>query len=173
MVERMMERRKEPEPEETLYDQSYRLVNEFIRRRAEGKVLIKGKDVPFQQSRQALLKFLIHQKDWDDLAVPGWNVFINRIIQHSGRHVHQGGTLIFVLEGKGYTIVDGQRHDWKKGDLILLPIKAGGCEHQHFNEDPNVPAEWIAFSFRPQKDATASWMEQKEEHPDWTGAKKR
>lgn len=173
MVERISERRRESEPEETLYDQSFRMTNDWVRRRAEGKVIIKGKDKSFQQGRQALLKYMIHKTDWDELAVPGWSVFINRIKNHSGRHTHQGGTLIYVLEGKGYTVVDGVRFDWKKGDLILLPIKPGGCEHQHFNEDPNVPAEWCAFSFRAMKDATASWMEQKEEHPDWVGTKKR
>jgi mannose-6-phosphate isomerase-like protein (cupin superfamily) len=149
------------------------MTNEWIRRRAEGKVIVKGKNKSFQQSRQALLKYMIHRKDWDELSVTGWSVFINHIKQHSGRHTHQGGTLIFVLEGRGYTIVDGERFDWKKGDLILLPIKPGGCEHQHFNENPEVPAEWIAFSFRPQKDAIASWMEQKEEHPDWVSSEKK
>lgn len=173
MVERTNERRRESEPEETLYDQSTKVTNEWVRRRAEGKVIIKGSEKPFQQGRQALLKYMMHVKDWDDLAVPGWKVFINRIKQHSGRHTHQGGTLIYVLEGKGYTIVDGVRYDWKKGDLILLPIKPDGCEHQHFNEDPDLPSEWIAFSFRPQGEAIASWMEQKAEHPDWAGTKKK
>ncbi len=173
MVERILEKSKGAEPEETLYDQNYRDTNEWVRRRAEGKIIIKGKEKFFQQGRQALLKYMIHRKDWDELSITGWSVFINHIKKHSGRHTHQGGTLIFVLQGKGYTVVDGERFDWKKGDLILLPIKPGGCEHQHFNEDPDFPAEWIAFSFRPQKDATASWMDQKAEHPDWAGAVKK
>ncbi len=173
MVERTSERRREQEPQETLYDQAYNMINEAVRRRAEGQVIIKGSSIPFQQNRQALLKYLIHPKDWDKLAVPGWSMFINNIKQHSGRHTHQGGTLIFVLEGKGYTIVDGETYHWKKGDLILLPIKPGGCEHQHFNDDPEVPAQWIAFHFWPQRDALATWMEQKAEHPDWLAAGKK
>jgi hypothetical protein len=172
MVERIGERKKETEPEETLYDLSYRLTNEAARAREQGKVIIKGKDIPFQQSRQALLRFLLHQKDWPNVAAPCWVVFINRIKTHSGRHTHQGGLAIYVLEGKGYTIVDGIRYDWKKDDLILLPIKPGGVEHQHFNEDPNVPCEWIAFVFEPMHEAAASRMEQKEEHPDWIKARK-
>lgn len=167
MVERMAERRKESEPEETLYDQSFRMINEAARAREQGKVIIKGKDIPFQQSRQALLRYLLHQRDWDKVAVPFWSVFINRVKVHSGRHTHQGGLAIYVLDGKGYTVVDGVKYPWKKNDLILLPLKPGGVEHQHFNEDPDKPCEWIAFIFRPMVEAAATRMEQKEEHPDW------
>ncbi len=171
MVEKITERKRESEPEETLYDQSYRLINEAARSREQGMVVIKGKDLPFQQSRQGLLKFLLHQNDWDKVAVPNWDVFVNRIKVHSGRHTHQGGLAIYVLEGKGHTVVDGARFDWKKDDLILLPVKLGGVEHQHFNEDPDVPCEWIAFVFMPMVEAVAIRMEQKEEHPDWVKGK--
>lgn len=167
MVEKLGERRRESEPEETLYDQSFRLINEAARAREQGKVIIKGKDISFQQSRQGLLKYLLHQKDWDKVAVPFWSIFINRVKTHSGRHTHQGGLAIYVLEGKGHTVVDGVKYPWKKNDLILLPVKPGGVEHQHFNEDLDKPCEWIAFVFRPMLEAVATRMEQKEEHPDW------
>ena len=72
----------------------------------------------------------------------------------SGKHRHQGGLVIYVLEGKGYSIVDGERKDWEKGDLVLLPMKPGwrrapalqsrsveagdlGGVHQH--PDPGIP----------------------------------
>ena len=52
-------------------------------------------------------------------------MFIHTITTKSGEHRHQGGLLIFVLEGKGYSIVDGERWDWEKGDLVLLPMQPG------------------------------------------------
>ncbi len=171
MVEKIAEKKREPEPEETLYDQSYRLINEAAETREQGKVIIKGKDIPFQQSRQALLRFLLHPKDWHNVAVPYWYIFINHIKVHSGKHVHQGGLALYVLEGKGYTVVDGVKYNWKEDDLILLPIKPGGVEHQHFNEDLRQPCEWIAFGFNPMMEAAAHRMEQKEEHPDWAKTK--
>lgn len=167
MVERLGERKREAEPEETLYDQSNRDINEKARRREQGKVVIRGKEIPFQQSRHALLKYLLHRKDWDKVAVPYWSVFINHVKTHSGRHTHQGGMGLYVLEGSGYTIVDGIKYPWKKNDLILLPIKPGGVEHQHFNDDPDKPCQWIAFSFQPMKEAAAHRVIQNEEHPDW------
>ena len=68
----------------------------------------------------------------------------------SGKHRHQGGLLIYVLEGKGYSIVNGERKDWQKGDLVLLPMVPGGVEHQHFNVEPEKgAARWIAFINMP------------------------
>ena len=110
---------------------------------------------------------------FDKLAVTGWRIFINQIKKHGGKHIHQGGLPLFVLEGKGYTIVDGVRYDWEKGDLILLPIKRDGCEHQHFNEDPDVPAKRVAFIFKPLRDPAGVKFVQVEEHPDWMMTPKR
>jgi hypothetical protein len=32
-------------------------------------------------------------------------------------------------------MIDGIRYDWEKGDVILIPLKPQGSEHQHFNGD--------------------------------------
>ena len=96
-------------------------------------------------------------------------MFVHDIRSHSGRHRHQGGLALFVLEGKGYTTVDGVRHDWEKGDLILLPIKENGVEHQHFNLDPDKPSRWLALAPLPLWDQLGWELTQVEEHPDWKG----
>jgi hypothetical protein len=167
MVERVLERKREPEPQETIYDQMRRIDNERIKRLAEGQVVIKGRDIEWEQSRQGLIKFYSYDMIFDKLSVAGWRIFVNRIKKQGGKHVHQGGLPLFVLSGKGYTVVDGVRYDWEEGDLILLPIKPGGCEHQHFNEDPDKPSEWIAFIFKPLRDPAGVEFVQKQEHPDW------
>ena len=38
--------------------------------------------------------------------------------------------LLYVLEGEGYDIHDGERYEWSAGDLVLV---TPGCVHQHFN----------------------------------------
>ncbi len=172
MVERTAERARESEPQELLYEEAFRKLNEAMQFRAKGKVIIKGKEQPFQQGRQGLLKYLLHRRWWDSYGVPFWHLMINRIINHSGRHRHQGGAVLFVLGGKGYTTIDGKRFDWEKDDLILLPVKPDGVEHQHFNMDPKQPAEWLGWVFYPMWEAAGCGMEQKAEHPDWSKPKK-
>jgi gentisate 1,2-dioxygenase len=61
----------------------------------------------------------------------------------SGKQLLQGGRFHYVLEGKGRTIIDDTRHDWEKGDVILLPVKSHGVIHQHFNIDSNQPAKLL------------------------------
>ncbi|MBI4333266.1 MAG: cupin domain-containing protein [Chloroflexi bacterium] len=171
MVERILEKKRGQEPEETKYDIGVRALAERMKQKAEGKIIIKGKDISYEQNRQGVIKFLLHRTDWDKVSTPGWHIFINHIKVHSGKHVHQGGLSIFVLDGEGYTVVDGVRYDWEAGDLIVLPVKPGGIEHQHFNKDPNRPAEWIAFIYHHMLDVVNMGITQVAEHPDWSKPK--
>ena len=76
-------------------------------------------------------------------------------------HRHQGGTFIFILGGKGYSTVNGVRHDWEAGDLAILPMVPGGVAHQHFNFEPGVPALWMRVGYTPNKRLViANWIEQ-------------
>ena len=67
----------------------------------------------------------------------------------------------------GYPIVDGERWDWKKGSLVLLPMKPGGVEHQHFNLDPGGPSIWVAFVPIALTEHVASQLKQTETSPEY------
>lgn len=170
MMEQVRTRLREARQEELdVYEENLRAAAEKKRRIHEGKVVVKGKERPWQQSKQGLLKFYVHDV-LTDVTLSGFNVFVHDVRRHSGKHRHQGGKLvIFVLEGKGYTVVDGQRVDWEAEDLILLPVKPSGVEHQHFNLDPGRPCRWIAFSYKAFTDAMGSQFEQVENSPDYRG----
>ena len=142
MAEYQRTRVREREPDTgNVYEQSMRFQLAIRERSLTGKIVIKGSERPFQQGRQALLRYYNSREVYTDTALKDCSVFVNDIRRHSGKHRHQGGLAIFVLEGEGYTVVDGERIDWEAGDLILLPIKPGGCEHQHFNRHADRPAK--------------------------------
>jgi len=162
---------KEPTPKETNYDQVVRAKEIRNKRMAEGKVIINGQDLPWELNRQGRIKYFLTDKS-EDVAAPGWLVFQQEILKHSGMHRHQGGTFIFVLGGKGYSIVNEVRHDWEAGDLTILPMMTGGVVHQHFNLDPAVPALWMRVAYTPNKRlVVANWIEQLEVHPEWADKK--
>ena len=102
-----------------------------------------------------------------DTALQTVAVFEQIIRRHSGMHRHQGGVAIYVLEGEGHTIVDGERYDWTAEDLLLLPIKPGGVAHQHFNRHADKPARWLAFIPMAFQEYLASEVVQIETSPDW------
>ena len=166
MVEREVERRREPEPQFSHYDYVLKYYDNLVQEHKEGKRVVKFKDIPWEQARQGLLKYYCSPAT-RDIAAPGWGVFQHRIVKHSGKHIHQGGIVIYALAGEGYTVVDGVRYDWKAGDLLVLPIKPGGVEHQHFNKDPDKPAHWVAFRFFPWMEYIAGTVTQVQTHEDW------
>jgi quercetin dioxygenase-like cupin family protein len=62
------------------------------------------------------------------------------------RHAHEA--IIYILQGKGYSIVDGVRYDWEAGDSVCMPIYAW---HQHFNEDPDTTVVYMGTTDQPFK----------------------
>lgn len=157
------------------YERQLARDREKMERSRTGQVVIHGKDIPWTQSRQARAKMYMMPSRSSGEAVPtvldDWRVFVQDVQVHSGKHRHQGGLVIYILEGAGYTIVEGERHDWEAGDLILLPLKPGGIEHQHFNKHDNRPAKWIAFIYYQIREWTASHIEQMEDHPEFRDSK--
>lgn len=168
MVEKEAAREKEAEVSQIhFYETMMKDVKDRNERLAKGKKLLKGNKIPFQQGRQGLLRTYCHDS-MKDLALEKWAIFVHEIRTHSGKHKHQGGLTLFVLNGKGYTVVDGVRYDWGAGDLICLPVKAGGVEHQHFNLE-NRPSRWLAFINNYLQEMVGRFVEQRETAPDWKG----
>lgn len=168
MVERVRERDKEPEPKEDLTEAWMKFAKEKNLKKQRGKVIIKGKDIPWYQSRQALSQTYLHPGNWDEVACPNWRIGHSRTVRQTGKHKHRGGGhYIFVVEGRGYTINNEVRHDWGKGDLMFMALNPDGNEHRHFNLDPSQPTEFITFFFYPFFEAVGYELEQKEDSPDY------
>lgn len=155
--------------DESVYEHNMKVRQEFIQRNLTGKLLIKSADRKWDFNRMGRVKHILYPNFFKDTALQEWQVFLQDIKTHSGSHRHQGSLAIYVLDGRGYTLIDGQRHDWKKGDLILLPLRPNGVAHQHFNTDPGAGCLWIAFIFMPMYDQVASFTEQIEVSPLYKG----
>lgn len=64
----------------------------------------------------------------------------------SQNHGHQNSAMLYVLNGRGYEINDGERVDWKAGDLVIVPP---GTVHQHFNASDTEPARVLIIKTKP------------------------
>ncbi|QEH97794.1 cupin domain-containing protein [Gluconobacter thailandicus] len=64
----------------------------------------------------------------------------------SGRHRHTYETILYVLEGRGYSIIEDRRIDWSAGDALYIPVWAW---HHHVNSDPDKPARYLACENAP------------------------
>jgi hypothetical protein len=167
MAEMEAVREREREAEANSYERVFARRARFRDQTTNGKVVMKGSDAPWENSRQGRLRYILWPGNWEQASVPNWMIFIHDIhtsadgITTSGQHRHQGGLGLFVIEGEGYTVVDDVRYDWKAGDFIMLPIKPDGCVHQHFAKHPNSNAKWLAFTWEPYSILMGSPLEQR------------
>jgi hypothetical protein len=169
LKDRTRVRSREPESKEAAgYWGAQKHTADLVERGATGKIVIDGETGrTWEQGPMGRMYRYLHEGLYDDSALANWWVFKQDIRKHSGAHRHQGGLIIYVIDGKGYTVIDGVREEWEAGDLLLLPLKADGVEHQHFNAVEGQECHWIAFIWLPFWDALLSTMELTEDHPDW------
>jgi gentisate 1,2-dioxygenase len=128
-----------------LLDDLLRRRDEWRQRMARAATLVKGKNLPWEINRHGKMKWYLHPA-FTDRAIRSLVIFIQEIPPsgHTGKQRHQGGLVHYILEGRGYTILNGKRHDWEEGDCVVLPTLPDGVEYQHFNSDSDKPASFIA-----------------------------
>ena len=67
------------------------------------------------------------------------------------------------LAGEGYSIIEDQRYDWKKGDTLVIPVFAW---HQHFNTGGET-ARFLVHSNRIAMESTGYIHTQQGEPADY------
>jgi quercetin dioxygenase-like cupin family protein len=67
---------------------------------------------------------------------------------HSSSHKHtHTEAMLYVLEGRGYSEIDGARYDWQAGDAVHVPPRM--TAHEHFNDsDARTRTLRIEFGIR-------------------------
>ncbi|WP_082301062.1 MULTISPECIES: cupin domain-containing protein [Photorhabdus] len=62
------------------------------------------------------------------------------------KHRHSYETIIYIVNGEGYSLIGEQRISWKAGDAIYVPVWAW---HQHTNSSVTDEALYIACENAP------------------------
>jgi len=113
--------------------------------RKDGMQVLKRRDLPLEANRQGFMRWYMHP-EIKDTVLSTYLCFEQEIPpgSRSGRVKFQGGQVIYVIAGRGYTLLDGVKHPWEEGAVINLPLRRGGIIVQHFNDDPEAPAAFLA-----------------------------
>ncbi len=132
------------EPQANLLESLYALRDHQRAHRSKGAWLIKGKDVPWENNRQGKMQWYLHPAI-EDTAIRSMMFFRQEILPggRSGAQRTPGGQVFYVVKGRGYTLLDGVRHDWEAEDVVNIPIRADGITMQHFNRDKREPVLMI------------------------------
>ncbi|NLS07038.1 cupin domain-containing protein [Rhizobium sp. P32RR-XVIII] len=150
-------------------------------RNSRRKKILKPGELPWEMSRQGLLKHLINENMNTRMETVDAYMQIIPPGSRSGRHRHLAEECIYVIEGKGYDIhqdcdvevVDAfewvpqeekKRYEWEAGDVIYIPPNT---IHQHFNLDPDRPARLIAATNRIFKQIGLNTLDQLDDAPEY------
>lgn len=99
-------------------------------------VVVKGRELPWETNQHGIMRWYMHPLI-PETAHQSSLIYEQRIPagSRSGRQQQQGGAVIFIISGSGYTVLDGHRYDWAAGDCLQLPIREDGVIFQHVNDD--------------------------------------
>ncbi len=61
--------------------------------------------------------------------------------ERTNRHRHTYETVLYVLEGRGYSTIETRRVAWQAGDAVYIPVWAW---HQHVNLDDSSPVRYLS-----------------------------
>lgn len=133
------------ERDENLLEWLYQLRDRQRQDQRQGAWLIKGRDLPWENNRQGKMKWFLHPA-LNRTAIRSMIVFEQEIPPggKSGAQKTPGGSVLYILAGRGYTLLDGERHDWQAEDLVNIPIRTEGVVVQHVNADPRHPVRFIS-----------------------------
>ena len=122
----------------------YSLKDELKRLRAMPRV-IKGKDITFNDGPQSFSKHFVEPVDGLTQTL---HVHLEEYAPggRTQKHGHVNEAAFYILDGVGYEVHDGVRHDWKAGDIAIVHMN---CVHQHFNASPDKPARALVLKTKP------------------------
>lgn len=131
------------------YDRTIQLAEEAERRARSGPVVMHTKDLELEHLRsRGRKRAYISEPQILGSMVQTMAMFVAEIDPggQTGKHRHFNEAMIYILKGRGHTIINDERHDWGEGDVISVPLYSW---HQHFNDDPERPVRYLGVTNIP------------------------
>ncbi len=133
--------------------------------------VVRLAELPLENNQQGLMRWYLHPAI-TDTVLSTLSIYRQEIPpgSRSGRLKFQGAQILFIVAGRGHTILDGVRHAWEAGDVVSLPCKRDGIVVQHFNDDAETTAVFMAVEpnlFAATSVDRGCGFEQLEPSPDY------
>jgi quercetin dioxygenase-like cupin family protein len=150
-------------------------------RNAKRKKIVHPEDMPWEMSRQGLLKHLLNEQMNTRMETVDAYMQIIPPGSRSGKHRHLAEECLYVLEGRGYDLhqdcdveitdtyhwkpqAEVKRYEWEAGDVIYIPPNT---IHQHFNASRDKPVRLVSAINRIYKYCGLNDLEQLEDAPEY------
>lgn len=104
-----------------------------------------------------MMRYMNPQNGDDPMLTMGANIQLLRPSEHTKAHRHTGNIIYQVAKGEGYTIINGQRFDWKEKDIFCVPT---WMWHEHANISASDDAVLWSFNDLPTMKKLGFYAEQ-------------
>lgn len=131
--------------EGTLFEKLVTLRDDYRRKVETGFVVARGKDLSWESAPHGKLKWYMHPA-MEQNVLQSHVIYLQEIPPggRSGMQRHPGGMVIYFLQGRGRTLLDGEEIVWKAEDLLMLPLRPEGVVFQHINDSSEEPVSLLA-----------------------------
>jgi quercetin dioxygenase-like cupin family protein len=128
----------------TLYDRLIELRNHQRQLRKDALWLVRHRERPWENNPHGIMQWMMHPS-LDNIVMKTMMIYKQEIPpgSRSGKQRFQGNMVIYIMKGRGHTVLDGYEHPWAEGDVVQVPIKRDGVVFQHFNDDQASPCRFI------------------------------
>ena len=150
-------------------------------RNSKRRKVLHPEDLPWEMSRQGLLKHLLNEQMNTRMETVDAYMQIIPPGSRSGRHRHLAEECLYVVEGRGYDLhqdceveitdtyhwkpqEEVKRYEWEAGDVIYIPPNT---IHQHCNASADEPVRLISAINRIYKYCGLNDLEQLEDAPEY------
>lgn len=136
--------REEMLGQRNLFQELLNLRDSQRQKASEAICVVDGDQQPWEINQLGIMKWLLHPMI-EDTAIQSLIIYVQKVLpqSRSGRLRVQGGQVLYIMEGSGYTTIDGEKLAWQPGDILQIPLRWPGVEFQHFNDDPEHEAVLI------------------------------
>ena len=150
-------------------------------RNKKRKKIVQPADMPWEMSRQGILKHLLNEAMNTRMETVDAYMQIIPPGSRSGKHRQLAEECLYVLEGRGWDLhqdcdveitdtyhwtpqAEIKRFEWEAGDVIYVPPNTIS---QHFNASPDRPLRLISVVNRIFKASGLNDLEQIEDAPEY------
>src|SRR6266581_521781 len=115
---------------------SNQFAKQELERRRMAPVHVKAEDIETRREEQRMPYIVDPRLGFNQKWSRLWIRRGNRGFEESDRtegwglgHRHTVEAVIYILKGKGFSLIDGVKHPWEAGDFVCVPFFAW---HKHF-----------------------------------------
>src|SRR6266487_3740014 len=140
-------------------------------RNSKRRKILHPEDMPWEMSRQGLLKHLLNEQMNTRMETVDAYMQIIPPGSRSGRHRHLAEECLYVVEGRGYDLhqdcdveITDTYHWTPQAEVIYIPPNT---IHQHFNASTEKPVRLVSAINRIYKYCGLNDLEQIEDAPEY------